>query len=131
MGITHSLLSLFGFHGIPDSHYNKDEHYHVKESVTHDVVMERLQEIMASKRPKIDSSDCPYQICVQDFPYHLCHAQHQAVVQCPDNVQKCEIRSKELAKHNGCTYYDESWGCSISPGKSCNGCSNKWKPNGK
>lgn len=128
--VIHSLLNLFGFHDTTDSHYNKDKHHHTKESVSHDVVTERLQEIMVPKHPRIDPHNCPYQIWVQDFPYHLCHAQHQAVVQCPDDVQKCEIRSKELAKHNGCPYHDELYGCSISPGKSCNSCSNKWKPNG-
>lgn len=100
MGIIHNLLNLLGFHNIADKHYNKDEHHPVKESALNDVVFERLWECMRPTRPRIDSPDCPY------------------------DVHKCKIRAKELAKHDGCPYHDELWGCSISPGKSCNGCYN-------
>ena len=124
MGIIHSLLTLFGFHDTTGEHYSKDEHY-VKESTSHDEVLKRLYECMKPRHPRIDSPDCPYQIWQQNFPYHMCHAQHQAVVKCPYDVYKCEIRSKELAKHNGCPYSDELWGCSIAPGRSCDNCSNK------
>lgn len=123
MSIIHKLLVLFGFHNVADKHCNKD-----------DVVlgMPGFPYTFMGINPPVRNSDfCPYQIWVQNFPYNLCHAQHQAVVACPLNAVECKIRREELAKHNGCPYYDESWGCSISPGKSCNGCSNKWKSNEK
>lgn len=121
MRIIHSLLSLFG---LANKHYNKAEHHPAKESTSHDVVLERLWECMRPTRPRRDSPDCPFQLWVQDFPYHLCRAQHDAAVACPNDVHKCETRAKELAKHDGCPYKDELWGCNISPGKSCNGCYN-------